>query len=234
LEQTNSKFKEKPLLTAPSAENPAYIFHHFIKSGGTSITNVLRKWFNVINDHFVSFDQLEEYKAKRVDINNIKSNDCIVGHYAVEGTYLFQRYPEILKRKDEIKVFTFLRDPLEFCLSLYFYSKKHGRMDQSMEKFFESNKDLLAYYMPCYFDYKEVLDRYFFIGITERMDESLKKLSSLVGRPLPEIQILNSTERDDQNEIVTDEFRRWFRYRNGIDYAMYQYALDRLDSIPYN
>lgn len=208
-----------------------YVFHHFIKCGGTTVTGVLRSWFNVVNDHFRTFEELPEYIANRKDLNSLKPGDCMVGHYAVEGTYLFQRYPELLERKDKFRVFTFLREPLDFCLSFYFYSKKEGRMKQSLKEFLESNRNLLAYYMPCHDDFVEVMDRYFFTGVTERMEESLRKLSNLLGKPLPVINVLNVSERDEQNELINDGYKQWFREYNDIDYKMYEYACKKLDAV---
>ncbi len=214
-----------------SAGDPAYVFHHFIKCGGTTVTEVLRYWFKIVNDHFVAIDELEDYKHRRIDLKSLRAGDCVVGHYAVEGTYLFERYPELLEDPERFRIITFLRDPLEFCLSFYFYSKKEGRMTQNLKEFLKSNSNLIAYYFPCYYDCREVMNRYYFIGIAERMDESLGKLAAMVNKVLPEIRLLNKTERDEEAGIVDDGLREWFRDRNRIDYRIYEYACRRLDGI---
>lgn len=203
-----------------------------MKCGGTSVTRILHSWFNIVNDHFVSFDQLEEYKKNRIDVSRIRANDCIVGHYAYDGTYLHQRYPEIITQRDKLKAFTILRDPLEFFVSFYYYSRQHGRMSKSLEEFIDSNKNLFAYYFPCEeTDYKEVLDRYFFIGILERLQESIYKLAILLKKPRIEINLLNKTQRDNQVSILTPEFISKFKKDNELDYAIYENAISRLDAI---
>lgn len=212
-----------------SSEDPAYVFHHFIKCGGTTVTEVLRSWFNIVNDHFVTFDELEEYKNRRIDLKNLKAGDCVVGHYAVEGTYLFERYPELIGDPSRFRIITFLRDPLEFCISFYFYSKKEGRTNQTLREFLESNRNLIAYYFPCYYDCKEVMNRYYFIGIAERMEESLGKPAAMLNKDMPEIRKLNETERDKELEITDDSFRKWFRTYNDIDCRIYEYACSLLD-----
>ena len=63
------------------------------------------------------------------------------------------------------------------------------------------------------------------------MDESLGKLAAMVNKVLPEIRLLNKTERDEEAGIVDDGLREWFRDRNRIDYRIYEYACRRLDGI---
>lgn len=230
--KSNHSSSETVEVLLPSKEHPAYIFHHFIKCGGTSVTRILHTWFNVVNDHFVSFDQLEDYKKNRIDVSRIRANDCIAGHYAYDGTYLHQRYPEIITQRDRLKAFTFLRDPLEFFVSFYYYSREHGRMYKSLEEFIDENKNLYAYYFPCEeSDYKEVLDRYFFIGILEKLQESMDKLAIILKKPRIDIKLLNKTQRDDQVSILTPEFVSKFKKDNELDYAIYNYALSSFNAI---
>ncbi len=224
-------FTKTECQTSAAESDFVYVFHHFIKCGGTTITDVLRGWFKIVNDHLVSLYAVEDYKSSRIDLASLKPDDCMIGHYAVEGTHVFERYPELLSNSGRFRLFTFLRDPLEFCVSFYFYSKNEGRMNQTLKEFIESNRNLLAYYMHCYYDCRDVMDRYFFIGVTERMEESLLKLSKLVNRTLPEVRILNKTKRDGQVEIIDEAFKKWFKDYNDIDYKMYEYACSRLDGI---
>lgn len=231
-DKSNLSTAEVSGLLLPSKEHPAYIFHHFMKCGGTSVTRILHSWFNIVDDHFVSIDELEEYKKNRVDISRIRANDCIIGHYAYEGTYLHQRYPEIITQRDKLRAFTFLRDPLEFFVSFYYYSREHGRMGKSLEEFIASNRNLYAYYFPCEeSDYKEVLDRYFFIGILERLQESMDKLAILFQKPRIEINALNRTQRDNQVSILTPEYVSKFKKDNELDYAIYENVISRFDAI---
>ncbi|MBX7042908.1 MAG: hypothetical protein K1X85_08395 [Ignavibacteria bacterium] len=151
----------------------------------------------------------------------------------MEGTYLFERYPELIDDPHRFRIITFLRDPLEFCISFYFYSKKEGRMSQTLMEFLQSNRNLIAYYFPCYYDCREVMDRYYFIGIAERMHESLGKLAAMLNKDLPAIRKLNETERDGQLEMIDDSFKEWFRTYNDIDYRIYNYACSLLDKNRY-
>lgn len=172
---------------------------------------------------------MNEYLAGKVDLSLLKPDDCVVGHYAVEGTYLFERYPELLQLKDRIRIFTFLRDPLEFFLSFYFYSRKEGRMQQTLKEFLDFNRNLLAYYFPCdEINYKDVIDRYSFVGILEDLEFSMKQLAKMTNKPFYEIPKLNATERDIQTTMITERFKNRFMAENELDYAIYEYAKSKL------
>ena len=189
-------------------------------------------WFNVKDDHLKDLNEIDVYKINRINTENLNSNDCIIGHYAVEGIYLHQRYPEILTNKDRVRAFTFLRDPFEFFLSFYYYSKENNRMDLTLQEFLKNNKNLFAYYLPCNeSNFREVLDRYFFIGIVEKFEESVKKLSVLLNRNFTPFPRLNVTKRDDQLKIVNKDFKVRFKQENELDYKIYKYALEKFMSV---
>lgn len=212
-------------------KEPAYIFHHFMKCGGTSVAHNLQFWFHLIYDHLISEESLEEYKKNRIDINQLGSDYCIVGHYAYEGTYLFQRYPELIEKKKKFKAFTFIRDPLMFYISFYYYTKKSGRQIQNtLFEFINDNQNLLAYYFPCTEqNYKEVLDRYFFIGITERMQESLDILAGLINKRKLKALTLNKNEKDSQISLLRDDFLEEFMKKNELDYKIYKYCIEKFN-----
>jgi len=233
-------FNEKaflPEITLTKPKNflknkPAYIFHHFMKCGGTSLTLSLKNWFFIINDHYKAMKDIEEYKLKRFDISTLNSENCIVGHFNYEGIHVYERYPEVIDETNNIKVFTFIRDPLSFCISLYYYTRRFGRIEDTLINYVNSNRNLLAYYLPCHENnYKEILDRYFFIGITERMQDSMDKLAEILNKRKIQMHIANKTERDSQMSILTDDFIEKFKKKNELDYMIYDYCVEKFDRV---
>jgi len=196
-----------------------------MKCGGTSIVSILEKWFCMIYDYHLVVDVPDEYYKRRVCVENLTSDHCIVGHYHQDGMFVFQRYPEIITRQKEIKCFTFIRNPLNFFLSFYYYSREVGRMDKSLQEFINSNKNLMAYYLGCEEgNYKEVLDKYFFIGITEEIQNSMDILAGLIDKPKITVPFKNKSLKDDQVSLLIPEFIEKFRNENELDYNIYEYS----------
>jgi hypothetical protein len=76
-------------------------------------------------------------------------------------------------------------------------------------------------------NWRQVLDRYWFIGTLERLPECLAWLADQFGRELPEIPRLNVTPRP----IAADPADiRAFKKRNRRDYAIFAEINRRLDS----
>jgi len=212
-------------------EKIVYIFHHFIICGGTSVTYNLKYWFNIIDDHLLDPDQIEQYIKTPVHLDKLEIDNCLIGHYNYEGIYLHQRYPEILLSINRIKSFTFIREPLNFWLSFYFYSKKFNRAKyDSFLDFSDDNMDLLAYFLPCdEFNYQKVLDSYFFIGITDKLQESFDKLAMLLNKRKITMPVLNLTNKDSLLSFNTEDFKVHFKQKNKLDYLIYQYCLDKFE-----
>lgn len=87
--------------------NPVFIFHHMPKCGGTSLINLLDKWFVVIGDY--RKDWKSSHK-KKVNTSKLRSIHCLAGHWELPEVYVNVRYPEVFEN-DRFKIFTFLRDP---------------------------------------------------------------------------------------------------------------------------
>ncbi len=219
-------------ITKPSQylkTSPAFIFHHLIKCGGTSVVHALRNWFSIEFDYLKDPADIDNFVKCRRNIDNISCDTCIVGHFEYEKIYIDVRYPEILTRGNEIKTFMFIRDPLKFVISFYFYSANQGRMQNvKLAEYINSNKNLLAYFLNCdETNFKDVLDRYFFIGIVESMQESLNKLADTLRKRRISIPIMNESVKDDQINLINQNFIDNFRAENELDYMIYDYCLEK-------
>lgn len=211
-------------------KRPAYIFHHIMKSGGTSVVLTLGKWFKVIYDHTEDpngiYKGLNDYINYKINLENIYSDSCIVAHFQYDGYLLPQRYPEAFIKNNEFKLFTFVRDPLQLMISLYYYGKTE--ITTTLEKYLNGHSNYLSKFFPCNdTNYKEVLDKYFFIGIVEKMQESFDKLAELTGKEKVTLPFVNKSEKDEQVSMLTDSFKQKFKENNKLDYKIYNYCLDK-------
>jgi hypothetical protein len=107
--------KRQLCMLAP--REPVYVFHHIPKCGGTSLNKVLDSWFTTVKDYRSGWSM--NYPEK-IDIGRLRSCHCLCGHFELDGYYLHQRYPEVFM-SSRYRVFTFVRDPLQVQLSLFWY-----------------------------------------------------------------------------------------------------------------
>lgn len=133
---------------------------------------------------------------------------------------------------------TVLRDPLEMMISSYHYQRLQGHAPHS---------SLTAYLehvlsWPVLFAYRnlpidiwkddalaQVKAKFLWIGITERLTESLPLLCQELAAPLPELPTVNVAPRTER----LAERCRWeaaFRSRFPAEYRLYDYAVTRLDN----
>lgn len=218
---------------------PIYFFNHIPKCGGTSLVKIFDRWFVVIKDyppHDLKYPdmgslkhQFDYFKKSPKAYLKMRPWQMICGHFHEDGTRLFQRYPAILEN-ERVRLITFLRDPFEHRVSLYYHGvrKKHNYAKGYNLKeylFNEINSNFYAKVFGCTIEnYQDILNRYFFIGILEDFDASFKVLAKKMGKSLPSaLPHINVSLRDSQIEnlvTVMDEFR----LENALDYLIYEYC----------
>ena len=76
-------------------------------------------------------------------------------------------------------------------------------------------------------NYKEVLERYFFIGITEHIQLSLDKLAVLLNKRKVKLPVLNRSQRDSQISSLPPGMINRFKEANELDYRIYNYCLEK-------
>lgn len=209
------------------SRTPIYVFHHIPKCGGTSFAYALREWFSVVKDYKTT--HLSKTISKRVNIGKLRQFQCLCGHFHIPGIYLHERYPEVFK-EEKYKVFTLLRDPLETKISLYYYQRRTNTQpgEMSLEEHLLTEPNWMAARFPLTRqNYKQVLSRYFFIGILEHPRESIDRLADLMVKKRIRLPFENETRRDAQAKNIDPQVIKKFKERNELDYLVYEYCYER-------
>ena len=96
-------------------------------------------------------------------------------------------------------------------------------MNESLEKRLLLRKNYMAERIPCdHSNYSKILERYFFIGLVERYQESFDKLGDLIGKPRVKLKVFNKILRPKIQ--LSDEFISEFKELNHLDYQIYDYG----------
>ena len=232
-----------------SSANVSIVFVKFLKVGGSTISSIARRIARA--NGMQGWNQHIEWKERpktRVPIEPGVSAD--------HGDY-----QEIQSTIDRLSgpyfLFTWVRDPIERCLSEYY----HFRVSRSGEKptddkiieFLSSdacrNAAARCLGMPGDMSAETILGRYDMIGVTERFDESVLVLRRTLPMAVDMSDILYLKSKDssagildefgarfhrhipyaEQSQRVRDFIDSKLRPANTVDYAIWKSANDRLD-----
>ena len=209
-----------------------YIFHHIPKTAGVSLIAVLSKWLNVVLDYHVATDavSLSEYASKRVDLSILRKTDVLCGHYNIAGHYLDVRYPDV--ESYQPRKIIYFRDPLATAFSGVRFGIKRGWWSESdAPKMFMQRIGYFSDMLQVSNDtYQQVLDKYWFVGITESMESSIAVMRRMVEAHGDVWEHLPSENLNSTSEIkvsipsfLVDEFLE----KNALDQLIYEYAVTK-------
>jgi hypothetical protein len=204
------------------------VFHHIPKCSGTSVVNVLGRWF-LLKEDYRAHVEGNWRASRRIALERLRNRHCLTGHFDYQGIYLRDRYPEILTDRRYF-LFTFVREPLQTKLSLFRYEKQSGIIpDMTLDEHLLTRENYIARRLPCgESDVDSVLARYDFVGVTEHIDESLRQLAVRVNRKPVGAPRLNRTRNLPHEDLPSPALIQEFERRNQLDYYIYQLALKRI------
>ena len=214
--------------SAVTTDQPVTVFHHIPKCGGTSLIKVLGRWFEVRRDYRQGWAQ--EF-GPPLDLCALDGRHCLCGHFDATGAGLDGRYPQVWASA-RYRVFTFVREPLALVLSLYRYEGLLGvRRDDVLERYLMDHAGLIAAALGATAgNWRAVLDRYFFIGLLERLDASVDLLADRLGKPRVPLPRLNATDpngRAPHIRRLSPQAIDGFRQASRLDYTIYAACVDR-------
>lgn len=213
---------------------------HIPKCGGTSVAAALAAWFGAgFHAHYL--DEATRQLPPRWPLG---PGMCVHGHFnARRGFGVRDYYPEA----DQLV--TFLRDPFEMHLSLYFYLKQYRasyRRDGRPYDITTEYPDVAAFiagiarqpghwlalsvldYLPldaAADPVEQLMSGFLHVGITEDSDASLRLLARKLGKPAPVTEHLNAAVRDEAS--AHDELRPLHETAFAVEHALYRAALAR-------
>mgnify|MGYP001262791252 CR=1 FL=1 len=205
-------------------------FTHIPKTAGTTLNYIFQKNFggnliSVIHRKGSNYT----YSALKNDSILYKHANCISGH----SLKPFIDYKEYNSKLEWI---TFLRDPIKRFVSQYIHQQTGNLSNYKMgveewaAKYARSNwqvkwiageEDLEAA--------KQIInERFKFIGITEKFDESLEILSSVfnldVSYSKPKMVV---RDNELKNSLLLDKKHSLFEEQNELDIKLYNYVLEK-------
>ncbi|WP_181708506.1 glycosyltransferase [Chthonobacter rhizosphaerae] len=206
-----------------------HVFHHLPKAAGTTCNAVFRSWFDLVRDYRPGWDDAETPPAQ--DLSTLTPAHMLAGHFDTDLLALENRYPEILEDR-RCRMVTFFRDPVQTALSAHAFEDERRRHEPGYERisvdvFLARCGSVFLHHMRCGPDkWRDALDRYWFVGTVERLPDCLAWLARRLRKPLPDIPILNATDRAaPPSAAAVDDFVA----RNAIDYEILAEVNRRLD-----
>jgi len=206
------------------------IFHHIPKTAGTTIRTILRK--QVSSKEI--FPPYFQYQIEDTPLLELSQHKLIWGHF------LFSRFKGISGKR-----ITFLRDPVERVLSAHRYYKQRADQKRRMSKdhicppgdpvkVLRNNQckylSSLDIYNPAFSDKQHLesakynlQNNFFFVGITEDIDNAYRILCKLLGSTPPDsVPRRNVTKK--QRESYPESLIHEIKKRNSEDIKLYQFA----------
>jgi hypothetical protein len=215
------------------------VFQHIPKCAGTSVRRIFSGWFGAhLYSHY--FDNRNSSLPQKIDLAEASERAateggsvCVFGHFNASKGYGYRDYYPGVGQ-----ILTIIRDPFDHHLSNYYFAKKKiaaGKFDLplariildeglSIEDYLSTHRSYLGSFLPVGMtpgNYKEKLrEEFLFIGVTDRLDESILSLAKILGKPKVRVPRENvstpdgadSTARyremfERENEFVTEIFR---------------------------
>ncbi|WP_339609048.1 sulfotransferase family 2 domain-containing protein [uncultured Planktosalinus sp.] len=206
---------------------------HIPKTAGTSLLNVLQKKY--------SSNEICTIKRKELIKNSIKDNSEIIKnhiskeHKILHGHLHYKEIDFVLKMNKDVKIITFLRNPVDRVVSNYLFFKQRiieGKVNKS--ELSRKNETLMEYArleesqnrQSKFLDGID-LEKIYFLGVMESFSEDIKNLCKKLEINLFEIPDLNKNKHFEISYLkITETEIQEIKSLNQNDLLLYQKALE--------
>ncbi len=206
---------------------------HIPKTAGTSLLNVFQKKY--------SSNEICTIKRKELNENSIKDNSEIIKnhisneHKILHGHLYYKEIDTVLKLNTDVKIITFLRNPVDRVISNYLFFKQRiieGKVNKN--ELSRKNETLMEYArleesknrQSKFLDGLN-LEIIYFLGIMESFSEDIKTLCKGLDINLTEIPELNKNNHFETSDLkVTEVEVQEIKSLNQKDLILYQNALE--------
>lgn len=206
---------------------------HIPKTAGTSLLNVLQKKY--------SPNEIRMIKRKELTGNLIERESVIIKHLIskehkiLHGHLHYKEIDFVLKMNKEVKIITFIRNPIDRVISNYLFFKQRiieGKINKS--ELSRKNETLMEYArleesqnrQSKFLDGLD-LEKIYFLGIMENFSEDIKTLCKGLDIYLREIPKLNKNKHFETGDLkVTEAEVQEIKSLNQKDLLLYKNALE--------
>ena len=210
---------------------------HIPKTGGTSLLEVLRKWYGwKLIEHYPNGKQKKQILIRNRIAYMVKPRGlCVHGHFNRLRNTGVDRLPIVPKQ-----FFAFFRDPLLVQFSTYRY--KMNRMNDGVS-FWDWNKfgipkdidDFLYRYnsnMLLHFpiqlterNFRDYFDEFFvFLGLTSHLDSHINLLASTLSKQTIPIPRINVTDQSLHHTFARQDAIDAFYERNQLVFEIFNHV----------
>lgn len=221
---------------------------HIPKCGGTSFSEVLKRWFGRgYLEHY--HDERRNKHPQRYNLfqdpyrKHFIPNICIHGHFNNErGNGAERYYPAV------DQYITIIRDPFELHLSAYFFRKRREKENKGSvywggephpiiannwslgDYLRECKKSCLLSFFPPEIsteNYRKILEeRYIYIGLTKDLQGTVAGLANILGFPSLPVSEKNISERE---EPIPPGAMEEFIENNRLEMSIYEYVVNQFE-----
>lgn len=213
-------------------------FAHIPKTAGWTTTIILRKSFGARHvDVRPFFQKDKDFGLGDLDIlQRLNKGLCSIAGHCVRPIIEYERL------RNDVKYFTFLREPVSRYISQYRFRWAQGLHRAELEEWIKNPKfhnrmsRFLAGKPDADAAYRILCDRMMFVGLQENFDESLLMLRRKVGEGGGILDIhygsaanvTSSTSVTSASELVTNELRPLLAQANLVDTELYNRVVEEL------
>ncbi|MFC1878057.1 hypothetical protein ACFL2E_12445 [Thermodesulfobacteriota bacterium] len=228
-----------------------YILYHMPKTGGISINKSFKKHLK-FHEELIHLSNHGNLIARRIGLlpwekrSQEERNKAILvmGHSVNKDTQL------LFKTNQKARHMVVFREPAKLIASLYnftyqyksvalpfalwcFWLRLKGLRNWQATVFYRHylKRDYLSSYLLHDFNYfKNILDSFWYVGVTERINEDFKELAKFIGISNFEMETVNVSGSGDKIKHLqlTESLRNKLNNENKLDFQLYKYALNRV------